>query len=87
LPARKSSASSDAREPGIPGLYRDAAGRDEIGVSKAHEKSSDLAVDRKEFDAVLGKLIAAPPTTKAKTIRKIKAKSRLRPLTRSLLQK
>jgi hypothetical protein len=55
-------------------------------VSKAHEESRDLA-DRKEFDAVLGKLIAAPPTTKAKIIRKIKAKSRLRPLTRSLLQK
>ena len=56
-------------------------------MSKAHEESRDLAVDRKEFDAILGKLIAAPPTTKAKIIRKIKAKSRLRPLTRSLLQK
>jgi hypothetical protein len=54
-------------------------------VSKA--KWKDLAVDRKEFDAVLSKLIAAPPTTKAKIIRKIKAKSRLRPLTRPLLQK
>jgi len=56
-------------------------------VSKASEKWKDIAVDRKEFDAVLGKLIATPPTTKAKIIRKIKAKSRLRPLTRSLLQK
>jgi hypothetical protein len=54
-------------------------------VSKG--KWKDLAVDRKEFDAVLGKLIAAPPTTKAQIIRKIKAKSRLRPLTGSLLQK
>ena len=44
-------------------------------------------MDRKEFDAILGKLIATPPTTKAKIIRKIKAKSRLRPLTRSLLKK
>ena len=44
-------------------------------------------MDRKEFDAILGELIATPPTTKAKIIRKIKAKSRLRPLTRSLLQK
>jgi hypothetical protein len=44
-------------------------------------------VDRKEFDAVLAKLIAAPPTTKATITRKIKAKSRLRPLTKPLLQK
>ena len=50
-------------------------------------KFKDLAVDRNEFDAVLAKLIAAPPTTKAKIIRKIKTKSRLRPLTRPLLQK
>jgi hypothetical protein len=56
-------------------------------VSSGSEKLKDLAVDRKEFDAVLGKLIATAPTTKAKIIRKIKAKSRLRPLTRSLLQK
>lgn len=69
----------------MPGPYRDAAGRDEIGVSKA--KWKDLAVDRKEFDAVLSKLIATPPTTKAGIIRKIKAKSRLRPLTKPLLQK
>ena len=44
-------------------------------------------MDRQEFDAILGKLIAAPPTTKAKVTRKIKAKSRLRPLTKPLLQK
>jgi hypothetical protein len=56
-------------------------------VSPGNEKWKDLTVDRKEFDAVLGKLIAAAPTTKAKIIHKIKAKSRLRPLTRSLLQK
>ena len=56
-------------------------------MSPSSEKWKDLAVDRKEFDAILGKLIATPPTTKAKIIRKIKAKSRLRPLTRSLLQK
>jgi hypothetical protein len=67
------------------GPYRDAAGRDEISVSKAKRK--DLEVDRKEFDAVLSKLIASPPTTKAKIIGKIKTKSRLRPLTRPLLQK
>lgn len=56
-------------------------------MSQAKEKSKDLAVDRKEFDAILGKLIATPPTTKARIIRKIKAKSRLRPLTKPLLQK
>lgn len=56
-------------------------------MSQANEKWKDLAVDRKEFDAVLAKLIAAPPTTKAKIVRKIKAKSRLRPLTKPLLQK
>ncbi len=50
-------------------------------------KWKDLAVDRKEFDAILGKLIATPPTSKAKIIRKIKAKSRLRPLTKPLFQK
>lgn len=56
-------------------------------MSGANEKWKDLAVDRKAFDAVLAKLIAAPPTTKAKIVRKIKAKSRLRPLTKPLLQK
>jgi hypothetical protein len=59
----------------------------ETRVSQASEKWKDLAVDRKEFDVVLGKLLATPPTTKARTIRKIKAKSRLRPLTKPLLQK
>jgi hypothetical protein len=54
---------------------------------QANQKWKDLAVDRKEFDAVLAKLIAAPPITKAKIIRKIAAKSRLRPLTKPLLQK
>ncbi len=53
----------------------------------ADDKFKDLAVDRKEFDAILAKLIATPPTTKAKIVRKIKAKSRLRPLTKPLLQK
>jgi hypothetical protein len=52
-------------------------------VSQGNEKWKDLVVDRKEFDAVLAKLIAAPPTAKAKIVRKIKAKSRLRALTRS----
>jgi hypothetical protein len=56
-------------------------------VSQTNEKWKDLAVDRKAFDAVLDKLIATPPTTKAAIIRKIKAKSRLRPLTKPLLQK
>ena len=56
-------------------------------MAEPSEKWKDLAVDRNEFDAVLAKLIAAPPTTKAKIIRKIKAKSRLRPLTKPLLQK
>lgn len=56
-------------------------------MSRANEKRQDLAVDRKEFDNILGKLIAAPPTTKAKIVRQIKAKSRLRPLTKPLLQK
>ena len=56
-------------------------------MSQINEKWKDLAVDRKEFDAVLAKLIAAPPTTKANIVRKIKAKSRLRPLTKPLLQK
>lgn len=56
-------------------------------VSQASQKWKDLAVDRKEFDTILGKLIATPPTTKARIIRKIKAKSRLRPLTKPLLQK
>jgi hypothetical protein len=56
-------------------------------VSQANDKWKDLAVDRKEFDAILGRLIATPPTTKAKIIRKIKAKSRLRPLIKPLLQK
>ena len=56
-------------------------------MSQGNEKWKDLAVDHKEFDAILGKLLATPPTTKAKIIRKIKAKSRLRPLTKPLLQK
>lgn len=56
-------------------------------MAERSEKWKDLVVDRKEFDAVLGKLIATAPTTKAEILRKIKAKSRLRPLTRSLLQK
>jgi hypothetical protein len=56
-------------------------------IADLREEWKDLAVNRKEFDALLAKLIATPPTTKAKIIRKIKAKSRLRPLTRSLLQK
>jgi hypothetical protein len=56
-------------------------------VSQTNEKWKDLAVDRKAFDAVLEKLIATPPTTKTKIIRKNKAKSRLRPLTKPLLQK
>lgn len=65
----------------MPRLYRDRL------MVKPNEKSRDLAVDRKEFDAILSKLIATPPTTKATIIRKIKTKSRLRPLTRPLLQK
>jgi hypothetical protein len=48
---------------------------------------SALTIDREAFDAILRKLIAAPPTTKAAIIRKIKMKSRLRPLTRPVLQK
>jgi hypothetical protein len=56
-------------------------------IADLREEWKDLAVNRKEFDALQAKLIATPPTTKAKIIRKIKAKSRLRPLTRSLLQK
>ena len=56
-------------------------------MSQSYEKWKDLVVDRKEFDAILGKLLATPPITKAKIIRKIKAKSRLRPLTKPLLQK
>ena len=56
-------------------------------MSQGIEKWTDLVVDRKEFDAILGKLLATPPITKAKIIRKIKAKSRLRPLTKPLLQK
>lgn len=56
-------------------------------MSQGNEKWKNLVVDRKEFDAVLAKLIAAPPTTKATITRKIKSKSRLRPLTKPLLQK
>jgi hypothetical protein len=56
-------------------------------VPQDNEKWKDLALDRREFDAVLAKLIATPPTTKAKIVRKLKAKSRLRPLTKPLLQK
>ena len=56
-------------------------------MAELSEKWQDLAADRKEFDAILGKLVAAPPTTKTRVIRKIKAKSRLRPLTKPLLQK
>jgi hypothetical protein len=56
-------------------------------LSHAIEKWENLAVDRNEFDAVLAKLIASPPTTKAVITRKIRAKSRLRPLTKPLLQK
>ena len=65
----------------MPRLYPDRL------MVKPNERSRDLAVDRKEFDAILSKLIATPPTTKATIIRKIKTKSRLRPLTRPLLQK
>ena len=56
-------------------------------MSQGSEKWKDLVVDRKEFDAVLAKLIVAPPTTKTTIARKIKSKSRLRPLTKPLLQK
>jgi len=54
-------------------------------MAKPNDKWKYLTVDRKEFDAILSKLIATPPTTKAKITRKLKAKSRLRPLTRPLL--
>jgi hypothetical protein len=56
-------------------------------VKNVPKPSQDTAVDREAFDAILRKLIAAPPTTKAAIIRKIKTKSRLRPLTRPVLQK
>jgi len=56
-------------------------------VSKAIKNGKTPVVDRNEFDAVLAKLIAAPPTPKAMIAGKIKAKSRLRPLTKPLLQK
>ena len=55
--------------------------------SPPHDNPKNLDVDREEFDRVLAKLIATPPTTKARISRKIKAQSRLRPLIKPLLQK
>ncbi len=44
-------------------------------------------IERKEFDQALAKLLATPATSTAKISRRVKLGSRLRPLTRALLQK
>jgi hypothetical protein len=47
----------------------------------------ETMIERKEFDQALAKLLATPPTSAAKISRKVQLRSRLRPLTRDLLQK
>ena len=51
------------------------------------EKLPDIEVDRKAFNATLAKLIASPPVPKKDVSRKIKARPRTVPRSRSLLQK
>jgi hypothetical protein len=46
----------------------------------------EARIERKEFDQALAKLLATPATSAAKISRKVKLRSRLRPLTRALLQ-
>lgn len=51
------------------------------------DEIKETTIDRKELDQALAKLLATPATSTAKISRKVKLKSRLRPLTRALLQK
>jgi hypothetical protein len=47
----------------------------------------EARIERKAFDQALAKLLATPATSAAKISRKVKLTSRLRPLTRALLQR
>ncbi len=47
----------------------------------------ETLIERKELDQALARLLATPATSAVKISRKVKLRSRLRPLTRALLEK